>query len=332
MTERQTNQTEVPPPQDPDRKRVLNVLAQRRYRQRQRNRMQELERKTAELSGEGQRSLPRSDGSDSMSNEQLLQTQRQISPAFTGASAPRLIAPAIPNMHNIHDMDMQTNMMVSNPWTSAPPASMVPVSSSAQSDWMSGTQAVMNPYHGSPSPNSELQDLEISQFQFPDDALLNVFELKVMRASYDIAILLQCEETIWNLDFRRTFNETTSRSGEPLPPSFLPTEEQQLIPHHPILDILPWPAVRSKLIRVFNRAPEFRPPVCRDPYAIARLLQDMEDPAEGLRVNGPDGFDSDNWEVGQKFLLNWWWALECSVIEKSSASRVSRGAEHLTLP
>ncbi|KAG4433672.1 hypothetical protein IFR05_010840 [Cadophora sp. M221] len=334
MSTQQTNQTEVPPPQDPDRKRVLNVLAQRRYRQRQRTRMQELERKTAELSGERQRSLPRSDGSDSMSNEQLLQPQRQISPAFgqgPGGPASRLIAPAIPNMHNVTDMDMQTNMMVSNPWTSAPPASMVPVSSLAPSNWMSGTLN-MNPYHGSPSPESELRELEMSQFQFPDDALLNIFELKVMRASYEVAILLQCEETIWNLDFRRTFNETTTRSGEPLPPSFLPTEEQQLIPHHPILDILPWPAARSKLIRVFNRAPMFRPPVARDPYAIAKLLQDMEDPTEGLSVNGPDGFDADNWEVGQKFFVNWWWALECSVIEKSSASRVSRGAEHLTLP
>ncbi|KAH6712109.1 hypothetical protein BKA61DRAFT_657575 [Leptodontidium sp. MPI-SDFR-AT-0119] len=295
MTERQTNQTEVPPPQDPDRKRVLNVLAQRRYRQRQRNRMQELERKTAELSEERQRSLPRSEGSDGMSNE-LLDSQRRISPGFNhgaGGPAPRLIAPEIPSMHNAQNVDMQTNMIASNPWASAPAASMVPGNSLVRSNWMSGS---------------------------------------FMRASYEIAILLQCEETIWNLDFRRTFNETTSRNGEPLPPSFLPTEEQQLIPHHPVLDILPWASSRSKLINVFNRAPTFRPPIAHDPLALMKLLQDMEDPAEGPRVNGPHGFDADYWEVGQQFFLNWWWILECSVIEKSSASRVSRGAEHLILP
>lgn len=34
MSGRKTNQTDVPPLEDPDRKRVLNVLAQRRYRKR----------------------------------------------------------------------------------------------------------------------------------------------------------------------------------------------------------------------------------------------------------------------------------------------------------
>lgn len=177
--------------------------------------------------------------------------------------------------------------------------------------------------------SGELQDLETSQHQFPADALLDVSELKVVRAMFEIAILLRCQDTIWDVGALRTFSETTSPGGAPLPPSFLPTEEQKEFPHHPALDILPWPAVRSKLIRVFNRAPQIRPPVARGPMAVVKLLEDMQAPAEGLRVNGPNGYNATNWEVGQQFFANWWWALECSVIERSSALRVMRGAGSL---
>ncbi len=177
--------------------------------------------------------------------------------------------------------------------------------------------------------SGELQDLETSQHQFTDDALLDVSELKVVRASFEIATLLGCQDMIWNVDALRTFSETVSPGGDPLPSSFLPTKEQKEIPHHPALDILPWPAVRSKLIRVFNRASPIRPPVARGSMAVVKLLQDMEAPAEGLRVNGPNGYDAKNCEVGQQFFGNWWWALECSVIERSSALRVMRGADSL---
>lgn len=59
------------------------------------------------------------------------------------------------------------------------------------------------------------------------------------------------------------------------------------------------------------------------------LLNNMETPEDGLRVNGRDGYEADNWEVGQRFFANWWWALECEIVERSSALRVLRGKESL---
>ena len=59
------------------------------------------------------------------------------------------------------------------------------------------------------------------------------------------------------------------------------------------------------------------------------LLNNMETPEDGLRVNGRDGYEADNWEVGQRFFANWWWALECEIVETSSALRVLRGKESL---
>ena len=175
----------------------------------------------------------------------------------------------------------------------------------------------------------ELQNLETSQFQFPSNATLEIPELKVVDVIHDIAVLLQCEDTIRNKDSIRTFTSTTCPSGHPLPITFLPTHEQKRIPHHPVLDLLPWPTVRSKLIRVFNRSPNIRPPIARDPLAMMTLLNDMETSEEGLRVNGRNGYEADNWEVGQRFFANWWWALECEIVERSSALRVLRGKESL---
>ncbi len=91
MGGRKTKQTDVPPLEDPDRKRVLNVLAQRRYRkhgtnfqtildtndamlgQRQRQRLQELERKANQLSDLSPRGSSQIEGSPNVtsSDDQL---------------------------------------------------------------------------------------------------------------------------------------------------------------------------------------------------------------------------------------------------------------------
>ncbi|KAG4422172.1 hypothetical protein IFR04_004678 [Cadophora malorum] len=264
MGGRKTDQTDVPAPEDPDRKRVLNVLAQRRYRQRQRNRLAELEKKARLPSTE-------KDGQDS----------RSISPQSESREE-----------EGIDKL----------------PADIGVGTLTGHADAEDGTQC---------------------QFQFPSDATLEVPELKVVDVIHDIAVLLQCEDTIRNIKSIRTFTSTTCPSGHPLPTTFLPTHEQKRIPHHPVLDLLPWPPVRSKLIRVFNRSPNIRPPVARDPLAMMTLLNNMETPEDGLRVNGRDGYEADNWEVGQRFFANWWWALECEIVERSSALRVLRGKESL---
>lgn len=144
--------------------------------------------------------------------------------------------------------------------------------------------------------------------------------------------MLGCELSIWDPNASRVFDTGQLQLPVPtLPSSLEPTEVQKRIPHHPIFDILPWPSIRTKLICVFAQPPELRPPAARDPLALLHLLYDMDDPAEGFRIAGADALDAGNWEVGQAFFRNWWWALDRSVVENSNVLRRKRGADRLRL-
>ena len=74
-----------------------------------------------------------------------------------------------------------------------------------------------------------------------------------------------------------------------------------------------------------------RPPSARDPLAVVNLLMDIDDETEGMRIRGEDGWDSGNWEVGEKFFRNWWWALDREIVENSNRLRAERGAGRLRL-
>jgi len=58
---------------------------------------------------------------------------------------------------------------------------------------------------------------------------------------------------------------------------------------------------------------------------------DIDDETEGMRIRGEDGWDSRNWEVGEKFFRNWWWALDREIVENSNRLRAERGAGRLRL-
>lgn len=177
---------------------------------------------------------------------------------------------------------------------------------------------------------SELQSLESSQFTFPDDGTLDVPELQVMKAGLNIAEMLGCAESLWDFSALRVLDKS-SIAAPFLPPNLEPTEVQRRIPHHPLFDLFPWPSVRTKLVIVFSQPLQTRPPAARDPMALMQLFYDMDDSAEGLRISGEDCYSGENWEVGQAFFTNWWWALDRSVVDCSNALRAKRGAQRLIL-
>jgi hypothetical protein len=177
---------------------------------------------------------------------------------------------------------------------------------------------------------SELQGLESSQFTFPDDSTLDVPELKVMRAGLNIAEMLGCAESIWDFSALRVINKSSIPTTF-LPPNLEPTEVQRHIPHHPLFDLFPWPSVRTKFIIVFSQPVKARPPVARDPMALMQLFYDMDDSAEGLKISGEDWYSGENWEVGQTFFKNWWWAFDREVVDNSNALRMKRGARKLVV-
>lgn len=176
---------------------------------------------------------------------------------------------------------------------------------------------------------TELQTLESSQYTFPDDASLQVPELKVIKAGLDIATLLNCGNDLWELGATRLFSSSSLSS--PIPPDLEPTEVQALIPHHPLFDILPWPSVRNKFIYIFAQPVEMRPKVARDPMALIKLQYDLEHTSEGVRISSEDCYCGDNWEIGQIVFQNWWWALDRKVVERSNVLRAKRGAPQLRL-
>ncbi|KAH8424239.1 uncharacterized protein LDX57_001997 [Aspergillus melleus] len=117
-----------------------------------------------------------------------------------------------------------------------------------------------------------------------------------------------------------------------LPPHLQPTQTQRLIPHHPVLDLLPWPGTRDKLIQVFNLPEHLRPKNAQDPMGLMRLVYDMEDiGGEGIKVQSRDPFEAEGWEIGQVMFQRWWWAFEVGVVESSNQKRRGRGEGVLSL-
>jgi Domain of unknown function (DUF3425) len=163
---------------------------------------------------------------------------------------------------------------------------------------------------------------------FADDSTIDVPLLKTVKAALEMAKLLGCDESVFDPTAKRTLAPVI---GMDIPSWLQPTVAQQQIPHHPFIDLLPWPSVRTKLICVFAQAETFRPPSARDPLAIMKMIADMDDTEEGFRITGDDGLDGENWEIGQAFFNHWWWCLSREIVDKSNQMREKRGAARLKL-
>lgn len=206
--------------------------------------------------------------------------------------------------------------------------------------------------------SSELQTSEAATFTFPDDRLLEVPSLVLLRAALQVAQRLNIADLIWDLGANSPFYQghafldsatsspsshapslqtpsltiNTDSSSAVLPAHLRPTATQILIPHHPILDLLPWPSTRDKLIRIFKLPPHLRPKSAQGPMGLVQLVQDMEDDSgEGVRPDSCDPFHACGWEIGQLMFEKWWWAFETEVVVRSNQARKKRGKNALTM-
>jgi hypothetical protein len=158
--------------------------------------------------------------------------------------------------------------------------------------------------------------------------MLDVPALKTMRVGMTIIQMLG------SLDMMSDINAKWTLSGKDvamLPQNLQPTDAQLRVPHHPLLDFLPWPALRTKLILMFALPPDLRPPIARDPESIIYLVNDIDDPSGGFFVNGPNGMSDKDWEIGETFLKNWWWAIDREIIDDTNTSRARRGLRRLRI-
>lgn len=186
--------------------------------------------------------------------------------------------------------------------------------------------------------------MQSGQYTFPDECHLEMPELALLRGCMSIAHRLNVQDIIWSLSSVSPFFTSSSSSCPTtklatssslglslqqfshLPPNLRPTPAQLAIPHHPLIDLLPWPSVRDRLIHVLNQPPQFRPAGAKSPMALIEFVYDIEDPNEGVRISGSDPYDGRNWEVGEKVFKGWWWCFDREVVSRTNELRKRRGA------
>lgn len=206
---------------------------------------------------------------------------------------------------------------------------------------------------------------------FPDSYLLPMSELTLLRALLRIATRLNAH-TVWDIAANSPFckaydnsQDTTTPAStaswiSTLPAAWQPTTLQTTTPHHPLIDLLPWPAVRDKMIGMLSlpasrasssnlesvseaeQQQEEEAAALPKPEIIQQnedtgipplvgFVYDMEDGAEGIRIWGGDPYDGDSWEVGQVLFQRWWFVFDRAVVERSNYWRRLRGAEPLRM-
>jgi len=194
-----------------------------------------------------------------------------------------------------------------------------------------GTSDTSQTQSSSSGGSPESQALSHGSEHFADSYYLDVNELTILRAFLRIATRLGFTGNMWSMTANSPFNVGVGTPSELLPETWRPTASQVLMPHHPVIDFLPWPGVRDRILGVFSLPPEARPEAAQGPLALVNLAYDIEDSSEGIRIWGSDPYDPANWEVGQILFERWWFIFDRNVVSQSNRLRVSRGADTLKM-
>jgi hypothetical protein len=200
------------------------------------------------------------------------------------------------------------------------------------SNALSRNDLLPSPASMSPNLVPLLQDYQTATTSFPDTYLLPIPALGLLRACLTIAKRLGIAMQLWDCTSVSPFyvgpspakgncSETSANRGigglgididiTSLPKNLQPTRTQCLLPHHPLLDVLPWPSVRDKLIMYFAQPEGLRPA----DLGMEQLVGDLEDEAEGVvvRAGQTEPWDVESWEVGKALEKRWWFVLDSKV-------------------
>ncbi|CAJ0546570.1 Ff.00g011970.m01.CDS01 [Fusarium sp. VM40] len=326
----------VPNNGDPDRKRVLNVLAQQRYRQKQKRRLAELEARAIELAPSPTASLnapldditftpvepesskvissPGLEGNATVDIEDILRSTTEI---------------AFPFLDYGTDLSHKFS-------TQAPPANTP--NTELHPDFPTAFLLPPDPSTPSSPPPPHCTSPPIAFPLTPDPTNLTIPNLSTFRAFATIASAIGVISNFHNPNYLHTLSPTPAPN---LPPNLHPTSAQITIPHHPLLDILPWPSVREKLICILALPSELRPLIAREEgdedgsgqaKAVVQIVHDLDDMADGCRIHGNlvawgegSEFAEESWEMGECFFKNWWWCIDGRVVNMSNLRRRQRG-------
>lgn len=312
-----------------ERKRVLNVLAQRRYRQRRREHVRKLEAQvgaTEPSPGDFQ-----AQAAPAMEIPEKEQEKEQVGGDETfQCQGP--FNPAADQLYTYDVNEMIPNQPTEEPslWDTSillPSLASTPISSSRNSSSDDSESWSLNSQVGHTIPQQHSVGQEMI-YSFPDEAYLEISELNLLRGCMAIARRMNLQDIIWSLTATSPFTDPTTAWNQcaHLPMNLRPTVFQMTIPHHPVLDLLPWPSARDRMIMVLSQPVECRPPSAASPMALLDFVYDIEDSAEGVRISGSDPYSENNWELGEKVFKSWWWAFDRDIVKKSNDLRMLRGA------
>lgn len=105
---------------------------------------------------------------------------------------------------------------------------------------------------------------------------------------------------------------------EGLPRNLIPTFEQRTIPHQMHIDILPWPSIRTNILKQMATINQ------------SELSLDLE--RNHLKVWGSTPWDPMGWEMSEEFLHKWWFLLDLSVLQSTNFWRAQRGERKISFP
>ncbi|KAJ4361463.1 hypothetical protein N0V95_001880 [Ascochyta clinopodiicola] len=243
-------------------------------------------------------------------------------------------------------------------------------SSGLTESYLSDFPTLPTPFPSTPDLVEPQQEPRLDNFDFPltaDGGVLAIPIMSAIRAFVSIATALNVGDNLWDPSYLHVMPASASCQAS-LPMNLRPVNAQLVIPHHPSLDLLPWPSMRQKLICMLAMPSKLRPPIAReedeadtnptemglssqDPCdssssvasmgqsrAIVRLVQDLEDLQDGIQVHGNTAawghgneFVEEAWEVGEQFYSKWWWCCDQKIIEQSNKRRRKRGLGKLRI-
>ncbi|OIW29060.1 hypothetical protein CONLIGDRAFT_633258 [Coniochaeta ligniaria NRRL 30616] len=163
--------------------------------------------------------------------------------------------------------------------------------------------------------------------------LLRVVQINVFHALARNAVALGLS-TSWLLyDSISPFGQIGPPIPVPAPPSYpdslTPTPLQASEPHHPWVDLLPWPVLRDRILHLSAGDLLDEDDLCHDIVELDTTLAPSEKAA--LIVWGAP-WDPSGWEATPAFLQKWGWLLEnCDeILQATNYWREKRGEEKLS--
>ncbi|KAL7914024.1 hypothetical protein GGI35DRAFT_475859 [Trichoderma velutinum] len=185
---------------------------------------------------------------------------------------------------------------------------------------VSNTRIDPSPWYTSPTAVvMQFQELKLGRHagRSPsNDHLLSIMQFNVMRAFGTLSSIIGLSsDTLLDDGAISPFSSYTCSAHSTLhlrvPKSLAPTALQRSIPHHPWIDILPYPQMRDNLLRLesgVNTAMEKRQ---YDADSLCHWMVGLDtcQKESGLILWG-DPWDLASWEVTAGFLHKWGWTLE----------------------